>query len=104
MALTESTMLELGTEAPDFALPDPASGKTVRRGDFVGKPLLVVFMCNHCPFVKHLADALAAFAKEYQTKGLAVVGINSNNVQSHPDDSPDKMKLEGKARGYTFPY
>src|SRR5688500_338963 len=104
MALTESTMLELGIEAPDFALPDAVGGTKVRRGDFAGKPLLVVFMCNHCPFVKHVADALAAFARDYQAKGLAVVGINSNDVKSHPDDSPEKMAAEAKARGYAFPY
>jgi len=104
MALTQSTMLELGTEAPDFALPDATSGNIVRRSDFKGKPLLVVFMCNHCPYVKHIADALAAFAREYQANGLAVVGISSNNVQTHPDDSPENMWSEAQLRGYTFPY
>jgi peroxiredoxin len=104
MALTESTMLELGTVAPDFALPDAVTGKTVRRSDFAGRPLLALFMCNHCPFVIHIADALAAFAREYQGKGLAIVGISSNNVQTHPDDGPDKMKAEAARRGYTFPY
>lgn len=104
MALTESTMLELGTPAPDFALTDTVSGATVHLADFAGRPLVVVFMCNHCPYVKHLADALAGFAREYQRKGLAVVGISSNNVETHSDDSPEKMKAEAAARGYTFPY
>jgi len=106
MVRTESTMLELGTVAPDFTLPNthPDGPQTVSLSDFAGKPLAVVFMCNHCPFVKHLADALADFAKEYQDKGLAVVAISSNDVAEHPDDSPEKMTAECKARGYTFPY
>ncbi len=104
MVLTPSTMLPLGTQAPSFSLPDP-SGKTVSLADFAGKPaLLVVFMCNHCPYVKHVAAGLAQLAKEYQGKGVAVVGISSNDVQSHPADSPAKMAEEIKLRGYTFPY
>lgn len=96
-------MLPLGTPAPDFALPN-VDGSAVTLGDFAGKPLLVVFMCNHCPFVIHLADALADFAREYSEKGLAIVGVSSNDVTTHPDDSPDKMVDEAKARGYVFPY
>jgi peroxiredoxin len=97
-------MLSLGTSAPDFSLPD-AQGKTVSLGDFADAPaLLVIFMCNHCPFVKHVADHLAGLAKEYQGRGVAVVGINSNDVASFPDDAPKKMAQEAKARGYTFPY
>lgn len=104
MALTPSTMPELGMQAPDFDLPDP-SGKRYRLADFADKPaLLVVFMCNHCPYVQHIRDELAKFAKEYQAKGLAVVGISSNNVDSHPDDSPEKMAEEIEKVGYTFPY
>lgn len=104
MVRTPSTMLPLGTPAPDFALPD-VDGRTVSLADFEGAPgLLVVFMCNHCPFVIHLAEALAAFGKEYQAKGLAMVGISSNDVDNYPADSPDKMALEAEARGYTFPY
>jgi len=104
MALTPSTMLPLGTAAPDFALPD-VDGRTVRLADFAGSPaLVVVFMCNHCPYVKHVAGGLASLAKEYQAKGVAVVGINSNNAAAYPDDSPAKMKDEVKLRGYTFPY
>ena len=104
MARTPSTMLELGTPAPDFSLPEPASGKTVSRSDFAGRPLLVVFMCNHCPFVLHIRDALAAFGREYQEKGLAVVGINANDAASHPDDAPEKMQEEVAIAGYDFPY
>ena len=105
MALVASTMLALGTEAPDFALPEPATGETVPRARFDGAPgLLVVFLSNHCPFVKHLADHFAGLAAEYQTRGVAVVGINANDVATHPDDSPEKMVDEVTRRGYTFPY
>ena len=104
MVRTPSTMLPLGTQAPDFSLPN-VDGSTVSRSDFVGKPgLLVMFICNHCPFVVHLADALAEFAKEYSDKGLAIVGISSNDVATHPDDSPEKMVAEAQQRGYVFPY
>ncbi len=103
MALTDSTMLALETAAPAFALTD-TEGRTVRESDFAGKPLLVLFICNHCPYVKHLADALAKFGVEYQKKGLAIVAINSNDVATYPDDSPEKMRDEVKLRGYTFPY
>lgn len=104
MARTESTMLELGTQAPDFSLPD-TNGKQISLADFAdAKGLLVVFMCNHCPYVIHLRDALAAFAKEYQAQGLAVVGINANDASNYPDDSPEKMTEEVATQGYTFPY
>lgn len=105
MVKTPSTMMPLGTRAPDFFLPEPATGKKVSRADFEDAPgLLVMFLSNHCPFVKHVADGLADFAREYQEKGLAVVGICSNNVETHPDDSPEKMAEEVEHRGYTFPY
>lgn len=104
MARTPSTMLPLGTLAPDFSLPD-FDGRTVSLADFKQAPaLVVVFMCNHCPFVKHVAPELARLAKDYQPRGVAFVGINSNDAAAYPDDSPDKMKEEAKARGYTFPY
>jgi peroxiredoxin len=103
MVKTASTMRELGGRAANFALPN-IDGKTVSLKDFAGKPLLVIFMCNHCPFVIHLRSALAAFAKEYQVKGLGIVGINSNDVANYPDDSPERMKAEAKSAGYTFPY
>jgi peroxiredoxin len=97
-------MLPLGTPAPEFSLPN-IDGRTVSLGDFRGaKGLMVVFMCNHCPFVIHIADELARFADEYMAKGLAVVAINSNDVTTHPDDSPEKMVAEAAARGYKFPY
>jgi peroxiredoxin len=97
-------MLPLGTAAPDFSLPDTA-GKTVSLRDFAGSPaLLVIFMCNHCPYVKHVAAGLAQLAKDYQARGVAVVGISSNDILSHPDDAPAKMAAEAKHRSYTFPY
>jgi peroxiredoxin len=104
MARTPSTMLELGTAAPDFDLPDP-SGRRYRLSDFVGSPaLLVAFICNHCPYVKHVRAGLAEFAREYQPKGLAMVGVNANDVSSHPDDGPEKMAEEIRVAGYVFPY
>jgi len=104
MALTSSTMLPIGSQAPAFALPD-TEGKTVALDDFKdAHALLVVFLCNHCPYVKHVRHELAALAKEYQAKGVAVVGINSNDDQAHPDDSPAMMVREKAEIGYTFPY
>lgn len=97
-------MAEIGTQAPDFDLPD-TEGNRVRRSDFRGAPgLLVVFMCNHCPYVKHIRKGLADFAGEYAEKGLAVVGINSNDSNTHPQDSYEKMIEEKSAIGYPFPY
>ncbi len=105
MALTPSTMLALGTPAPDFSLPDAVSGGTVSLGDFKGnKALVVMFICNHCPYVKHVADELAAIGRDYGDRGVGLVAISSNDVANYPDDSPDKMKAEAEARGYTFPY
>jgi peroxiredoxin len=103
MARTESTMLELGTVAPDFRLP-ATDGRTVARDDFTGRPLLVMFLCNHCPYVKHLADHLAGFTQRMMDQGLAVVAINSNDVAHYPDDAPDKMAEESRTRGYGFAY
>lgn len=104
MVRTPSTMLPLGTPAPAFSLPS-AEGKTVSLADFQNAPaLLVMFICNHCPFVKHVADELANLGRDYQAKGAAVVAISSNDVVAHPDDSLDKMREESHRRGYTFPY
>jgi peroxiredoxin len=104
MVMTASTMLELGTRAPDFSLPD-TGGKTVSLADSREAPaLLVMFICNHCPFVKHVRHALAKLCKEYQDRGVAIVGINSNDVANYPDDNPARMKEEKEAIGYTFPY
>jgi len=104
MVLTPSTMLKLGSHAPDFSLPD-TEGRTVSLDDFKdAKALLVMFICNHCPYVIHVADGLARLGRDYQSKGVAVVAISANDIQSHPADSPEKMKQEKAARGYVFPY
>lgn len=105
MVKTASTMLPLGTQAPEFSLKNPCNGSTVSLSDFRdAKGILVIFMCNHCPFVVHLREALATFGKEYQDKGLAVVGISSNDVGEYPQDGPEKMAEEAQSAGYTFPY
>ncbi len=97
-------MLELGSKAPAFELPD-ANGKRHSLEDFVGAPgLVVMFISNHCPFVKLIRDELATVATQYQRRGIAFVGINSNDVDKYPDDSPIKMLEESRAAGYTFPY
>ena len=105
MAQAPSTMLELGTAAPDFSLLEPASGNTVALADFQeAAALLVIFMCNHCPFVIHIRQALVEFAREYQPKGLAIVAISANDVANFPDDGPEKMAEAVAAFGYPFPY
>ena len=104
MVKTASTMLPLGTTAPDFSLIN-VNGETVSRTDFAdAKGLLVIFMCNHCPFVIHLADHLSQFARDYHDSGLAIVAISSNDVSNHPQDSPEQMVHEAEQRGYIFPY
>lgn len=103
MVKTASTMLPIGTTAPSFSLPN-VDGSLVSLDQFADKPLLVIFMCNHCPFVIHLREALATFADEYMAQGLAVVGISSNDVGNYPQDGPDEMKQEAAAAGYHFPY
>ena len=104
MVRTASTMLSLGTVAPDFSLVN-VDGRTVSLADFSAAPaLLVAFISNHCPFVIHIADQLAELAEEYQTRGVAIVAIGSNDVASYPADSPEQMVAEAEQRGYTFPY
>jgi len=104
MALTPSTMLPLGTTAPEFRLPD-TDGKPVSLADFRGHAaLLVVFMCNHCPYVIHIRGGLAQLARDYLPRGLGMVGISANDAVNYPADSPARMKDEAKAAGYTFPY
>jgi peroxiredoxin len=104
MAVT-STMLPLGTRAPEFDLPDTVREGRVSLSQFADAPaLLVVFMCNHCPYVKHIRETFVELVKEYQSRGVAVVAISSNDVESHPDDSPEHMAEEAKKFGYTFPY
>ena len=104
MVKTASTMLPLGTDAPSFSVPN-VDGRTVSLSDFASaKGLLVIFMCNHCPFVKHLRPALAVFGRELQAKEIAVVAISSNDVATHPGDSLAMMIEEHRSAGYTFPY
>jgi len=104
MVRTASTMLSLGTQAPDFALIN-IDGKTVSLSDFRGKKaLVVIFMCNHCPYVKHVAAELTHVSNDYMPKGIGFVGISSNDIVAHPDDSPEMMKAEAAKQGYAFPY
>jgi peroxiredoxin len=104
MALTPSTMLPLGTKAPDFRLPE-AGGEIVALNSLRGAPaLLLFFVCNHCPYVKHVRHELAALAREYQEQGVAVVGISSNDAVAFPADSPQLMVVEKQEIGYPFPY
>jgi len=104
MAAKYSTMLALGTPAPDFSLPD-FDGTVHERSDFnSASGLVVAFICNHCPFVKHVRGEFAKFASEYQSKGIAVIAINSNDLQIYPQDGPAGMKQEALSAGYTFPY
>jgi peroxiredoxin len=105
MARRESRMLGLGTPAPRFALPDAITGETVTLESVAGNPaLLVAFLCNHCPFVKHLLDGFVSFARELGPRGLAVVAISSNDVVAYPDDAPAQMARLAQAKGFTFPY
>jgi len=104
MAETPSTMVPLGTAAPDFRLPD-TNGRMVALQTLEDAPvLLVMFLCNHCPFVKHIRAGLAQFARDYQHRGLAIVAINSNDVVAYPADSPARMAEEVRDAGYVFPY
>lgn len=103
MALTPSAMLPLGTPLPPFALVD-CFGNPCSSDDFRDTPLVVAFICNHCPYVRHIADAFAGFARRYTQHGLRVIAINSNDYRQYPDDSPAKMQEEVAQRGYDFPY
>jgi peroxiredoxin len=104
MVRTPSTMLPLGTVAPDFSLPN-IDGRSVSLADVAGeKGTVVMFICNHCPFVKHVADQLATLGRDYLPRGIGVVAISSNDVSTHPADSPEQMVHEAEERGYSFPY
>lgn len=104
MALTPSTMLPLGTKVPSFVLP-ATDGTIVRDSDFAAAPaFLVMFICNHCPYVKHIRDGLAVMARDFANQGVAVVGIMSNNAAQYPDDRPEMMKVEKQDAGWEFPY
>lgn len=105
MALTPSSMLALGTSAPAFNLANPVDGDSVSLADFAGKPaLLVMFICNHCPYVQHVQKELGRLAADYMPRGLAVVAINSNSQETHPQDGPKNMKALATAEGWKFPF
>lgn len=104
MPALESTMIALGTPMPRFELPDTRSGAAIRSSDLTGRPVLVMFICNHCPFVVHVREQLAAIGREHAAGPLAVVAISSNDPVSHPADGPDRMKAEAASAGYAFPY
>jgi peroxiredoxin len=105
MALTPSNMIPLGTVAPAFTLPDTVSGKQLSLGDVKGeKATVLMFICNHCPYVKHVNATLVKLANDYISKGVGFAAISSNDVVSHPDDAPDKMKELAQKEGYPFPY
>ena len=105
MAPQRSRMLPLGITAPPFSLRDTVSGHTVSLESFAGTPaLLVTFLCNHCPFVKHILDGFVAFAREFGARGVAVAAISSNDVESYPDDSPTEMARIAAQKSFTFPY
>jgi peroxiredoxin len=104
MVLTPSTMLDLGTEAPDFTLADPHGTSFDLSAQRIDKGLLVIFMCNHCPYVIHIREKLAERIRQYQAQGITVVAINSNDYSTHPDDSPERMARDMEQFGYTFPY
>lgn len=105
MALTESSMLALGTTAPSFLLPEPLTGNIRHLNDYKPKHgTVIMFICNHCPYVIHIQDKLIEIAKEYQEKGIQFIAISSNDVETHPDDSPDKMKALAEEKNFSFPY
>ena len=105
MALTPSTMLPLGTPAPDFALSDAVSGRIVSLSDFKAKKAIVVmFICNHCPYVKHVQAGLVKLGQDYETSEAAIVAISANDAAAYPEDSPKKLGAEARRVGYRFPY
>jgi len=105
MSLTQSTMMPLGSRAPDFALPEVSTGRVVRLGDFAGKKaLLVMFLCRHCPYVKHVEPELAKLARDYATADLSLLAISSNDASSHAEDAPASRVAQAKEAGFSFPY
>ena len=105
MALTESTMLELGTQAPEFSLPDVVLGKTISLKNFANKKgLLVMFICQHCPYVQHVKEELERLGKDYMNKDVGIVAISSNDARAYPDDAPDQLKAMAQKLNFTFPF
>lgn len=105
MVETKSTMMALGTKAPQWTLPDTCSGKLLHLSELASPTAtLVMFICNHCPFVKHIQSGLVALARDYKPKGISIIAISSNDVESYPQDSPKNMKKEAEENDYNFPY
>ncbi len=104
MVLTESTIMPTGAKAPDFTLPDSRNNQPVSLADYAGKPVIIVFMCNHCPYVVHLVDELAATAQQLAEQGIATIAISSNDIVNYPQDGPLKMAELANEKGFTFPY
>ena len=105
MSAVNSTMLELGTKAPEFSLPDVISGESYSLEKFKGnKAVLIIFMCNHCPYVKLIKESLVEYAADYMPKGVGVIAVSSNDIENYPDDGPEKMKEDAERLGYPFPY
>lgn len=105
MAQTPSNMMPLGTQAPEFTLPDAVSGKHLSLHDHKGEyATVIMFICNHCPFVKHIEDELVKLGQEYPAKGVGLIAISANDVENYPEDSPEKMKQLAESLGYNFPY
>jgi peroxiredoxin len=105
MARTPSNMLPLGTQAPDFSLTETVSKKNLSLSQLKGlKATVIMFICNHCPFVKHVNKELSQLAKDYKSKGINFIAISSNDVENYPEDSPEKMKQNALEQGFIFPY
>ena len=102
MALTPSSMVLLGSSLPSFSIADP-EGTPYNSRDFPEQPVLIAFICNHCPYVRHIALALSKFVREHSETGITIIAINSNDYEKYPEDSPEKMQEEIIARGYVFP-
>ncbi|MUL35956.1 thioredoxin family protein [Gloeocapsopsis dulcis] len=103
MVKTASTMLPLGTQAPNFELPDVVTGQTISLSSFAGKPLLLMFICQHCPFVKHVKSELANLSKDYANSDVGIVAISSNDINKYPDDAPEQLKAMVEETGFLFP-
>lgn len=105
MTLTPSTMLSLGTKAPQFSLPDVVSGKTVSLSDFSQKKaLLVMFICRHCPFVRHVQKEIARIGQDYREKSIGIIAISANDIKVYPEDAPENLKKQAEDLGFVFPY
>lgn len=105
MVAVNSTMLPLGTEVPDFTLRDAVTGRMISPGDFASRDaLLLMFICNHCPYVQHVKGEIGRIARAYRPRGVAIVAINANDIEAYPQDGPEHMKALAEAEGWEFPY